>query len=60
MGGRKRMKSKNEAANPLGADRNIKKILYKVSEKLQETIEIGLFDLLLLLVWLTAVIIYKL
>lgn len=51
------MKSKNEAANPLGADRNIKKILYKVSEFLSQTIEVDTINLALFLLFVLTVII---
>lgn len=51
------MKSKNEAANPLGADRNIKKILYKVSEFLSQTIEVDVITFALFIIWVFTLIV---
>ena len=50
------MKQKNEAANPLGADRNTEPQQHKVTKFLQQTIEVDVITFALFVLWVITLI----
>ena len=50
------MKSKNEAANPLGADRNTEPQRHKVSEFFSQNIEVDAITFALFVLWVFTLI----